>query len=339
LYEKQNKFSRAYLFLRDHVGLKDSLRTLRNDAKMEEIRKSIAFKDKEIEIANLKIDNDKETARNERQQLIILLGAIGSGLVLILTVFLYRSDRKRKKANIDLARLNREKDGLLSMVAHDLKAPLTKTAGLIQLLMSTSDGGDPQQSKILNMALGTLDGGQNLIRDLLALHQLGAEEKPKTREILDLSEFVSGKVAEFSVVGQKKGIEVEFQSNGSTDTVHTQPDYLGRVLDNLISNAVKFTPRGGTVRVKTSASAQQYAVSISDTGPGFSEADKRKMYGNFQRLTAQPTAGESSSGLGLAIVKLLVSKLDGQIQLESEAGKGATFHLTFATSAPPPSSE
>jgi signal transduction histidine kinase len=102
---------------------------------------------------------------------------------------------------------------------------------------------------------------------------------------------------------------------------------IQEIIDNLVSNAVKYTPHGGEVRVLLARRGNVVRLVVSDTGPGFTEEDKKKLFKKFQRLSARPTGGESSTGLGLAIVKKLVELMEGTIWLESQPGEGAIFYV------------
>jgi signal transduction histidine kinase len=107
--------------------------------------------------------------------------------------------------------------------------------------------------------------------------------------------------------------------------VKSNPGYLSRIIDNLISNAIKFSKNGSTVSVNAKIENGSFTLLVKDNGPGFSEDDKKLLYQRFKKLSARPTAGESSNGLGLAIVKTLVDRLEGEISLSSELGKGSEF--------------
>ncbi len=101
------------------------------------------------------------------------------------------------------------------------------------------------------------------------------------------------------------------------------------IMDNLLSNALKFSPAKSIVRVNLSSANGQYRLKVIDQGPGFSEEDKSKMFRKFQKLSARPTGGENSTGLGLSIIKVLTEKLRGDVELISEKGKGATFNIVL----------
>jgi len=101
------------------------------------------------------------------------------------------------------------------------------------------------------------------------------------------------------------------------------------MVSNLISNAIKFSPENKNIEVILDRTKDVARLSIKDQGPGFSDKDKQNLYKRFSRLSAQPTAGESSSGLGLYIVKKIISQLGGAITCDSELGHGASFVVTI----------
>ena len=109
---------------------------------------------------------------------------------------------------------------------------------------------------------------------------------------------------------------------------------MQRVLDNLISNAVKFSPPGRDVRVSLTHEDESLRIAVADEGPGLTDEDKGKLFGKLERLSAKPTGGESSTGLGLYIVKTLVELHGGQVEVESEYGTGTTFTVAVPADVP-----
>jgi signal transduction histidine kinase len=110
---------------------------------------------------------------------------------------------------------------------------------------------------------------------------------------------------------------------------HVDPDYTVQIFENLISNAIKFSPPEKIVKVKLVKSNGKARAEIIDEGPGLTKDDMKKVFGKFQRLSARPTGGEHSTGLGLSIVKKYVEAMNGKVWCESEYGKGANFIVEF----------
>jgi len=108
---------------------------------------------------------------------------------------------------------------------------------------------------------------------------------------------------------------------------------LTQVIENLVSNAVKYSPPGRNICVRLLKSPERARCQVRDEGPGLSAEDQKKLFGKFARLSAKPTGGEHSTGLGLSIVKKMVEAMNGKVWCESELGKGATFIVEFSTTS------
>jgi signal transduction histidine kinase len=133
------------------------------------------------------------------------------------------------------------------------------------------------------------------------------------------------------MLANPKGMHVELRAPAE-GAIHADPLRLRQVLDNLISNAVKFSPKGSTVTVVAERSGTDWKISVRDEGPGLKEADRASLFQEFSKLSARPTGGEKSTGLGLAIVKQVVLAQGGTIDVDSTPGKGATFWFTLPAS-------
>jgi len=162
-----------------------------------------------------------------------------------------------------------------------------------------------------------------LIKDLLDVHMLEENVLPNY-STFDISEFLLKKINAYQHVAEAKQIHLHI-TRIENEEVYLDADYLSRIVDNLITNSIKFSQRNSAVEVAAGKSNSNIWISIKDHGPGFSEKDKRDLFQKFKKLSSQPTAGESSNGLGLAIVKTLVDRMKGSIELISEKGKGSEF--------------
>jgi signal transduction histidine kinase len=140
----------------------------------------------------------------------------------------------------------------------------------------------------------------------------------------DMSKLLLEKMNAYVPAAEAKHIHLNIRQVESEE-VSLDADYVGRILDNLITNAIKFSPKDTAVDISAVKENGQLKISIKDHGQGFSERDKAQLFQKFKKLSARPTAGESSNGLGLAIVKTLVDRLSGSIDLISDKGKGSQF--------------
>jgi signal transduction histidine kinase len=140
----------------------------------------------------------------------------------------------------------------------------------------------------------------------------------------EVSDLLTTAIAHYFYAATQKNQSFIVEQSGEY-WVHGDTDSLMQIFDNLISNAVKYSPLGGRIWVQCSQTETTVRVSVKDEGVGLSVEDQRKLFGFFQRLSTQPTGGESSSGIGLSIVKQIVDLHGGRVWCESEFGNGATF--------------
>lgn len=232
-------------------------------------------------------------------------------------------NKSLRKQNVQLSEVNNEKDTLMNIVAHDLKAPINRISGLANI-MEMEGGLSAQQRAYLSMIKNATSSGSNLIIDLLDVSAFSGNARMPVLSHVDLSNLLEQRVNSFQVIAEVKAIELVLNHSFET-TLCTDPDFINRIIDNLVSNSIKFSPKNSQIVVNGRFDGKIAIISVKDSGPGFSESDKLLLYQKFKRLSARPTGGESSNGLGLAIVKILVDRLGGEIHLQSEKGKGAEF--------------
>jgi signal transduction histidine kinase len=249
--------------------------------------------------------------------------------------------------NQALQELSNEKNEFLGIAVHDLKNPLTAIRLITQAVQTE------QQSSTQNSLQNSLQNTSHKIERYAAtMHDMTGQMLNIVTNLLDVSRLESGgwqpnpmKISAAIVYavadnyrersaakGMRIDVAIDFPDNSvETAEADTPPsiwaDYDGvyHVLDNLYSNAVKYSPLGTTIAVRVSTHADRVRMSVQDHGPGLSDEDKGKLFGKFARLSARPTGGEHSTGLGLSIVKKMVELMQGRVWCESELGKGATF--------------
>ena len=227
-------------------------------------------------------------------------------------------------SNERLVHLNNEKNEFLGIAAHDLKNPLTAIAGSAELITMTNDRN--QLIKAANIIRSAATRMRDLITNLLDANAIEQGRFTSNLERCDLRALVEQTVEHNQPAAVKKEIAVRV---GAAEGVWARADRAAtlQILDNLISNALKYSPPHTTVHVHVLPETYHVLVKVRDEGPGISEADQKKLFQKFSRLSARPTGGESSTGLGLAIVKRLAEAMAGSVQCFSELGAGATFML------------
>ncbi len=230
--------------------------------------------------------------------------------------------------NSELEKINNEKDSLLSIVAHDLRAPLNKSKGLAELIRM--DGPlNKSQLKYLTMMVNVCNEGMDIAEDLLCLHSAEQSTMKLTRTQICFNKFFDQLLQGYQDKLLKKDLKLHFTPLDSDFPIITDTNYLTRIIDNLLSNAIKFTYPGKNIFIRLEDLDKSIYVSIKDEGQGISKEEQERMFKKFQRLSAIPTAGENSTGLGLSIVHKLTEKLGGKIQVNSEVGVGTEFIIEF----------
>ncbi len=232
----------------------------------------------------------------------------------------------------ELERLNDEKNQFLGIASHDLKNPLGNILTLSQLMKSMPDPDPKQLDEFMAIIERSAKKMLSIIENLLDVNRIESGELKVKKDTIELREALTQVKDSFLKAAEKKAITVHFSVPESPVECRTDPMLLSQILDNLVSNAIKYSPKEKQVWITLEQTAEAALIHIKDEGPGFSEMDQAKLYQKFARLTAQPTGGESSTGLGLSIVKKLVEAVDGDIALESEVNQGSTFILTLPLS-------
>ncbi|MFN3394457.1 MAG: sensor histidine kinase, partial [Candidatus Thermochlorobacter sp.] len=242
----------------------------------------------------------------------------------------YEAEVLRQKAE----EASRMKTELLGIVAHDLKNPLQSVLGFALLIREKIE----PNSDIYLMVQTILSAAERILRNIDGLLKTAALEEGKIelhKTRCDLSRLVEEVVAYNQTQAQNKRQVLSFQGEQGC-FVFVDPDRMREVIDNLISNAIKYSPEGKSISVRVQCitnsngkkDEQSVLVSVRDEGQGLTKEDMQKLFGKFQRLSARPTAGESSTGLGLAIVKQLVELHGGTVWAESEGkDKGSIFRV------------
>ncbi|NBP68146.1 MAG: GHKL domain-containing protein [Cytophagia bacterium] len=150
------------------------------------------------------------------------------------------------------------------------------------------------------------------------------------KEKIEIGHLLTTQQDIFKEVAQRKGIHLIIEDHTENLSFNADKEALNRILENLLSNAIKFSDAYSYVKLKVSTTPTHVKFEVKDQGPGISKNDLPKLFGKFQRLSARPTGGESSSGLGLSIVKELVDLMKGKISVETAENEGTSFIVEIA---------
>lgn len=239
-------------------------------------------------------------------------------------------DRTRvlEKRTADLLQTLEHNKEIMGITSHDLKNPLGGIIGLADMLLEDLNEIEALidlEESIENVELVKNEAERMLriIKELLDKHREGGDTILK-KEKVDLLALTRDVLRWNLQKAEQKNISITLTEAGE-QIVYADPDALLRVIDNLVSNAVKYSPQGRRVWVTLSEVYGEALLQVLDEGPGLTGEDLAKVFGKMQRLSAKPTAGEHSTGLGLYIVKQLVEEHGGDVGVNSVYGKGATF--------------
>jgi signal transduction histidine kinase len=356
----------AFVFYKRYTALKDSLFNIENLNQSTVIKESYDAEKRDVQIALL----NKETALAEHklreQRVIGVLLASLLAVSVVAAVRFARLNREKRAAydriakqqsiveeqskeisrsnialqrrNILLEELDKEKNEILGMLAHDLKNPLSGIRSSAEILVRYFPT-DTKAAHFLTSIMISADKMFELIRLLLEEYRTTTFEEHLPLQDVPLS-IVSEVLRQYQVRADAKNINIEYRSFDEQSAVTANDFALRQVLDNLISNAIKYAPPATTAQVLVNKQDDgrfgqpTIRIEIHNEGSGISDEDKKKLFTKFFQASTKPTGGESSTGLGLYIVKKLVAAQQGYVRCESEPNEGVTFIVELPAFVP-----
>ena len=243
---------------------------------------------------------------------------------------LTNAQRELAKKNVELERLNRMKTQFLGMAAHDLRSPIGAILTLSGFLRDEASSAlTGEQLDFLSIIQSSSEFMVHLIDNFLDVSAIESGHLRLDRHPLDPHKLLEQNVSLNALLAQKKNIRVALHIEGALPMLPIDEGRIAQVLNNLISNAVKFSQPGTAVAVRAAAEGGGVRIAVHDQGPGIPQGERSKLFQPFGKTSVRPTAGENSTGLGLAIVRELVEKHGGRIWVESEVGIGSVFQFTL----------
>ncbi len=318
----------------------------------DELSTSILTKEKELQLALIKNANLKLEEEQAFKKVLIIGVIIGSMLFLVIGYLFYNNQKTtqllvgqkdqiqdqqkdiRQKnqqlmnRNAQLVALNEEKNNLVRILAHDIRSPLSQIIMVMDIVsQNMKEKLSETELIMLSQVTPSAERINQMVTKILDVNGLEENRIKVLQERVDVSEIMRDVAQRYRPIAAKKNIELKVALCENHNIIRTDHLLLLLVLENLISNAVKFSESNTTVVFSSRCEYDNVLFKISDEGPGFTEEDKKKLFNKFQKLSAKPTAGEVSTGLGLSIVKKYVNDLGGKVWVESEKGKGSTFFV------------
>lgn len=349
IFAATGQWQKAFNTQKDLMKVHDELVNRERDRRISvlENRFEIAKKNKAIQLLNKQSELQQSRLQQQQQwRNTLLLGL----LLLVITAFvLYRINKHRKGLNAKLRRQNKliedknkqltslmdEKNEFMGMAAHDLKTPLSAITSLADLL-DDPDIDPGEQHEYSDMIRRSSRRMLELVNNLLNVNAIESGQMALHLQPLDIAPLAEASIDNFQVLAKAKDISLEMDADFEQHLpkVQADPAAVVNIFDNLISNAIKYSPRGSTITIGLSNSHQRVRLEVSDNGPGISTEEQHKLFSRFSRISTQPTNGESSTGLGLYIVKKQVDAMNGHVKCMSRTGEGSTFQVDLPLAGP-----
>ncbi|HEX8087702.1 MAG TPA: HAMP domain-containing sensor histidine kinase [Blastocatellia bacterium] len=251
---------------------------------------------------------------------------------------LVTAQRELAKKNAELGKLNDQKNQFLGMAAHDLRNPLSVILTLSEFLLDenlkvTSD----ERQEFIRRIRSSSEFMLRLVNNLLDISKIEAGRLDLDLEAADLRAIIEANVALNRYLADKRQVKLSLVQDERVPRLMLDASKIEQVLNNLIVNAIKFSPSGGTVEVRLDKGENDVTISVSDQGPGIPKGEFHKLFNPFEKTSARSATKEKGTGLGLAIVKKIVSGHQGSIRVESQVGRGSTFRVTLPLALSRPS--
>lgn len=242
---------------------------------------------------------------------------------------LANTKRKLIKKTTELERINKLKDQMLGMAAHDLRNPLSVIQNYADFLMEDIKKGSARKEQY-ELAKEIKDSSEYMVQIVEGMLDISAIESGSislNRDEVDLNKLIQRAVSLNRPSAEKKNIRLDINLCGEGCTKTIDYHKFQQVLNNLISNAIKYSEKDTTTTVGVEKDKTDVAIYVADEGQGIPEEDRDKLFQPFAKINVEATAGEKSTGLGLAISKKIVEAHGGTINVETKVGEGTTFYV------------
>ena len=341
-YERKGDLKQALAHIQYYNVLKDSITQRASSLMQTDVNQLLVNYKKQHEIDTL--------STNNKLQVIYLYVTIFFALMALIIIFLiYRNWRRSKNdvltVNIlnqqinqqnnelentlnELKNRSQEKDRILRTVAHDLRNPIGGIASLTAMM--AEDDYTDEQKELINLLKETSFNSLELINEILEATNLSSIEL--NLENVEINSLVSNSVELLKFKAAEKGQKIQLQTLDTQQELYISREKIWRVVSNLISNAIKFSPQGAAINVSLTSVEQSVSIAVKDNGIGIPDKLKDQVFNMFTSAQRPGTAGEKSFGLGLSICRQIVEKHNGRIWFESNINEGTTFYISLPLS-------
>jgi PAS domain S-box-containing protein len=224
--------------------------------------------------------------------------------------------------------IEKMKSEFVSTVSHELRTPLTSIAGSLGLIAGGAAGALPDRAaRLVDIALANSRRLVRLINDILDIEKIESGKMPFEPKELMLADFLEQALAANQGFADEHGVAIQLAPVPNDAAVFADPDRLMQVLNNLLSNAAKFSPAGENVLVSVKALDRRWRIDVADKGGGIPEAFRKRVFEKFAQADSSDTRAKGGTGLGLSIVREIMTRLGGDVSFDTDEGVGTVFHV------------
>ena len=231
--------------------------------------------------------------------------------------------------NIELDRVNKLKNQFIGMLAHDLRNPLGAVMEYTRLLLHETKSLGENEKEFLSQLHGMSANMLQIVNELLDINTIESGDIKLEKSSHNPKEILRECIRTATVVAKSKNIDISFRNEMEVPLIDLDGQRIQRVLDNYLSNAIKFSSPGGKVEAWIDVRPSEVEVIVRDNGPGLTEEEQKIVFEPFERAGNRPTAGEGSTGLGLAIVKKFIEAHGGRVGVRSSKHEWSEFYFTL----------
>ncbi|MFO7827185.1 MAG: tetratricopeptide repeat-containing sensor histidine kinase [Bacteroidales bacterium] len=332
-------YQKAADFNNQIIALNDTLFNQQLSEKIFDLEYRLEKQKKQAEIDLLNKDKKIKELELHRTRLfsialLIILGILFGTFLYVLHSLRYRRKQNRllEKQKEELARINATKDKMFLIIGHDLRGPIGNLRSLIEMLLEDEEVvNNKNLIDVFNVFFKSIQSVSDLLENLLLWAKSQRGEINFYPEPVSLNSIISRNMQLFKTIADHKGIALHVKFDEYYD-VFVDKNMMMTVVRNIISNALKYTPAGGSISIVVDKEENYYKVAVKDTGIGFDEKTATEMFNSKNFYTTSGTNNEVGSGLGLILCKEFVEKNGGKIWAESKPDQGASFYFTIPAS-------
>lgn len=337
VHEALGNYRQALSYYKEAEATRQEIISVKTNERISELQEQFNARERETEneLLNAQLSSQRQQRTLLIGGLLIALAAV-AGIAFALqknrqkNAQLARQNRLIEKQKDKLTELNSEKNNLISIVSHDLRTPFNSILLWNQNLRENLASSPLKVAESSEMIEKMAGYGQEMIDNILDIERMEINSHTIDVQPLPLEAFTNSLIADFGPAAKGKNITLVNDFNLAENyTFQTDEKLLRRALENLISNALKFSHRDTKVWLKVFKEGKKLHFAVKDLGIGITKEDQALLFKKYGRTSAAPTGDEQSTGLGLSIVKRIADELGAKVTVQSEPGKGSTFGLVF----------